>query len=133
MPRLRPVEEPTKYGLQENGRRFPPNFLHESWRDFLYWDSELESRGSGPRRDGLSGRLQALRQPDGQPRAGLHRTAQQLVGRCLLGAVLQTDVAVLQLFLPERLDGVLQRRLVALQRLLLAGVVLVDEIGRAHV
>ncbi|MBT4940926.1 MAG: HNH endonuclease, partial [Rhodospirillaceae bacterium] len=22
---------------------FPPNYLHESWRDFLYWDSELET------------------------------------------------------------------------------------------
>ena len=40
---LRPVQEPTTYQLQENGRCFPPNFLHESWRDFLYWDSELES------------------------------------------------------------------------------------------
>jgi hypothetical protein len=29
--------------LQENGRSFPPNYLHESWRDYLYWDSELES------------------------------------------------------------------------------------------
>ncbi len=34
--------QPTTYELQENGRRFPPNFLHESWRDFLYWDAELE-------------------------------------------------------------------------------------------
>jgi len=33
---------PTSGELQENGRAFPPNFLHESWRDFLYWDSELE-------------------------------------------------------------------------------------------
>jgi 5-methylcytosine-specific restriction endonuclease McrA len=33
---------PTSVELQENGRAFPPNFLHESWRDFLYWDSELE-------------------------------------------------------------------------------------------
>jgi 5-methylcytosine-specific restriction endonuclease McrA len=33
---------PTTYELQERGRSFPPNFLHESWRDFLYWDSELE-------------------------------------------------------------------------------------------
>ena len=24
------------------GRLFPPNYLHESWMDFLYWDSELE-------------------------------------------------------------------------------------------
>jgi len=28
--------------LQENGRGFPPNFLHQSWRDFLYWDTELD-------------------------------------------------------------------------------------------
>lgn len=34
--------EPTVFKLQENGRGFPPNFLHESWRDFLYWDTELE-------------------------------------------------------------------------------------------
>ncbi len=41
-PRTKPFQ-PTVYQLQENGRAFPPNFLHESWRDFLYWDSELES------------------------------------------------------------------------------------------
>jgi 5-methylcytosine-specific restriction endonuclease McrA len=35
-------QEPTTRELQDNGRLFPPNFLHESWRDFLYWDSELE-------------------------------------------------------------------------------------------
>ena len=35
--------QPTAYQLQENGRAFPPGFLHESWRDFLYWDSELDS------------------------------------------------------------------------------------------
>lgn len=34
--------QPTSRQLRENGRLFPPNFLHESWRDFLYWDSELE-------------------------------------------------------------------------------------------
>ena len=39
---LRPPVQPTAYQLQENGRAFPPNFLHESWNDFLYWDSELE-------------------------------------------------------------------------------------------
>ncbi len=39
---LRAPERPTCYALQENGRSFPPNYLHESWRDFLYWDSELE-------------------------------------------------------------------------------------------
>ncbi|MBV6633514.1 MAG: HNH endonuclease [Alphaproteobacteria bacterium] len=34
--------QPSSYQLQENGRSYPPNFLHESWRDFLYWDSELD-------------------------------------------------------------------------------------------
>ncbi|MBM3555595.1 MAG: HNH endonuclease, partial [Alphaproteobacteria bacterium] len=24
------------------GRGFPPRYLHESWRDYLYWDSELD-------------------------------------------------------------------------------------------
>lgn len=38
-----PPRQPTAWELQENGRSFPPNYLHESWRDYLYWDSELES------------------------------------------------------------------------------------------
>ena len=33
---------PQSAELQENGRAFPPNYLHDSWRDYLYWDSELE-------------------------------------------------------------------------------------------
>ena len=33
---------PTVEYLQRNGRNFPPNFLHESWMDYLYWDIELE-------------------------------------------------------------------------------------------
>ena len=33
---------PTTYELREAGRVFPPNYLHESWRDYLYWDTELE-------------------------------------------------------------------------------------------
>ncbi|MFV0279450.1 MAG: HNH endonuclease [Rhodoblastus sp.] len=28
--------------LRRAGRRFPPNYLHESWMDYLYWDSVLE-------------------------------------------------------------------------------------------
>jgi hypothetical protein len=24
-------------------RTFPPNHLHESWMDYLYWDVELEA------------------------------------------------------------------------------------------
>ena len=35
-------KEPSMFQLQQNGRKFPPNFLHESWGDFLYWDSELD-------------------------------------------------------------------------------------------
>ena len=34
---------PSTWQLRENGRAFPPNFLHRDWRDYLYWDSELES------------------------------------------------------------------------------------------
>jgi 5-methylcytosine-specific restriction endonuclease McrA len=40
-----PVQKPFKpsvHDLQNNGRLFPPNYLHESWLDFLYWDTELE-------------------------------------------------------------------------------------------
>ncbi|KZL29423.1 HNH endonuclease [Pseudovibrio sp. Ad37] len=33
---------PRVHDLHNNGRLFPPNYLHESWLDFLYWDSELE-------------------------------------------------------------------------------------------
>ena len=44
--RMHPVRsaiEPTTFQLQQNGKAFPPNFLHKSWSDFLYWDSELEA------------------------------------------------------------------------------------------
>lgn len=34
--------QPSSHQLQEHGRAFPPNYLHESWRDFLYWDTELD-------------------------------------------------------------------------------------------
>jgi 5-methylcytosine-specific restriction endonuclease McrA len=33
---------PTTRQLQENGRRFPPPRIHEGWRDYLYWNTELE-------------------------------------------------------------------------------------------
>lgn len=33
---------PTVHQLHRNGRLFPPNYLHESWLDYLYWDTELE-------------------------------------------------------------------------------------------
>ena len=34
---------PTMFQLQAQGRRFPPNHLHQSWLDYLYWDVELEA------------------------------------------------------------------------------------------
>lgn len=39
---LKEPRQPSIYELQESGRSFPPNFLHESWGDFLYWDTELQ-------------------------------------------------------------------------------------------
>lgn len=33
---------PSVHDLHNNGRAFPPNYLHESWLDYLYWDIELE-------------------------------------------------------------------------------------------
>ncbi len=41
VPRRAP-RRPTAYELHALGRKFPPNFLHESWMDYLYWDAELE-------------------------------------------------------------------------------------------
>lgn len=37
-----PPFRPTVHQLHNNGRLFPPNYLHESWLDYLYWDTELE-------------------------------------------------------------------------------------------
>ena len=41
VPRQRP-HRPSVIELRNNGRSFPPNYLHDSWTDYLYWDSELE-------------------------------------------------------------------------------------------
>jgi len=40
--RRRP-RRPAAEELRNIGRKFPPNMLHESWLDFLYWDAELEA------------------------------------------------------------------------------------------
>jgi len=40
-PRQKPYR-PSVQDLHNNGRLFPPNYLHDSWMDFLYWDTELE-------------------------------------------------------------------------------------------
>lgn len=39
----RAPRRPSMHELQAIGRRFPPNYLHESWMDYLYWDVELDS------------------------------------------------------------------------------------------
>ena len=42
---MRPARKPrppSAYDLHQAGRRFPPRYLHESWGDYLYWDSELD-------------------------------------------------------------------------------------------
>ena len=39
---LNPIR-PTTWQLQHIGKGFPPHHLHESWRDWLYWDIELEA------------------------------------------------------------------------------------------
>ncbi len=38
---VKPIR-PTSWQLQQHGKAFPPNYLHETWRDWLYWDIELE-------------------------------------------------------------------------------------------
>lgn len=37
-PRMPHAEE-----LRNLGRKFPPRYLHKTWMDFLYWDSELDA------------------------------------------------------------------------------------------
>jgi 5-methylcytosine-specific restriction endonuclease McrA len=42
---MRPLRMPFKpepRQLMAAKRKFPPNHLHESWMDYLFWDSELE-------------------------------------------------------------------------------------------
>ena len=39
----REPHKPSVYELRERGRKYPPNYLHETWEDFLYWDVPLES------------------------------------------------------------------------------------------
>jgi 5-methylcytosine-specific restriction endonuclease McrA len=39
----KPPRQPAAEKLRNIGRKFPPNHLHESWIDFLYWDAELDA------------------------------------------------------------------------------------------
>ena len=40
--RRKPVR-PEPHQMMNVGRKFPRNYLHESWMDFLYWDAELDA------------------------------------------------------------------------------------------
>jgi 5-methylcytosine-specific restriction endonuclease McrA len=39
----RKPQQPMPEEMHAHGRRFPPNYLHVSWLDFLYWDAELDA------------------------------------------------------------------------------------------
>ena len=38
----RSPRRPAAEELRNTGRKFPPNYLHDTWLDFLYWDGELD-------------------------------------------------------------------------------------------
>jgi len=40
-PRQRPAQR-APMCCRKTAAAFRPNYLHQSWRDFLYWDTELE-------------------------------------------------------------------------------------------
>jgi 5-methylcytosine-specific restriction endonuclease McrA len=40
---VRPPFEPSVHQLRAASKLFPPNFMHETWLDYLYWDAELEA------------------------------------------------------------------------------------------
>jgi len=39
----KPIRKPGAEQLRNMGRKFPPNHLHDTWVDFLYWDAELKA------------------------------------------------------------------------------------------
>ncbi|MBV1869058.1 MAG: HNH endonuclease [Marinosulfonomonas sp.] len=39
----KPIRKPAAEQLRNMGRKFPPNHLHDTWVDFLYWDAELQA------------------------------------------------------------------------------------------
>lgn len=38
-------EEPSNARLQSNAKNFPPRYLHESWRDYVYWSQSMQVEG----------------------------------------------------------------------------------------
>ena len=52
---MRPIhvpQQPTAHQLQENGRNFPPTFLHDSWRDYLFYADEPAAKAVHRRHEG---------------------------------------------------------------------------------
>jgi len=43
MPTLSTPYEPSWFELQAKAKKYPTGHLHETWEDFLYWDTELEA------------------------------------------------------------------------------------------
>ena len=41
---VRAPKKPSFYDLREAGKLFPPNYLHHTWNDFVYWDPVLDSK-----------------------------------------------------------------------------------------
>ena len=39
--RIEPYE-PSPHEIHNKGRNYPPKYLHETWVDYLYWNSEIE-------------------------------------------------------------------------------------------
>ena len=39
---LRVPIQPTVHQLRAASKQFPPNYMHRTWLDYLYWDTELE-------------------------------------------------------------------------------------------
>lgn len=42
---MKPIREPfkpSKFDLMKVQKKYPPNYLHESWMDYLYWDTEIK-------------------------------------------------------------------------------------------
>ena len=39
----KPPRQPGSEEMRNLGRKFPPNLLHDSWLDYLYWDAELDA------------------------------------------------------------------------------------------
>jgi hypothetical protein len=39
---FRTPREPSAHDLMAAKKAFPPNYLHETWVDYLYWDTGLE-------------------------------------------------------------------------------------------